>query len=310
MYFHDLSILIIVTLLVLYVILLMAFIGLMMVAFSLIINGVAHRIQQLALVFEGMGESKTPEKVEKQPSHSFFRIFRSLDESLENAQRLIRTSYEHMEQQRKTQLMLLQAQINPHFLYNTLDTIQWLVRAERIGDSLAVVSNLTRYLRSTLNNGRDVVTVNDEVEMTKAYLEIQQARFGDSFDLDFIIEPNTYGCLLPKMTLQPIIENALLHGIRPLTQRRGRIDIDIYRDAGFLMIVVTDNGVGMDQKTLESLLRFRSTGESGYGLYNVNQRILLFSGGTEGGISVESEEGKYTMVTLRIAKREELEKDS
>lgn len=289
--------------LVLYVVLLMSFIGLVMVAFSLIISSVAHRVQQLASVFEGVGGRQAPEKAENRPG-LFFQTFKRLDESLENAQQLIRTSYEQMEQQCKTQLMLLQAQINPHFLYNILDTIQWLVRAERTEDSLAVISDLTRYLRLTLNNGRVVVTVHDEVEMTKAYLQIQQARFGEGFDLDFIIEPDTRGCLLPKMTLQPIIENAFLHGIRPLTQRRGRIDIDIYREEGFLIIAVTDNGVGMDQKTLDNLLKFQPAEKNGYGLYNVNQRIQLFSPGTEAGISVESEEGKYTMVTLRMGEKE------
>ncbi len=292
--------------LVFYVVLLMTFIGLVMVASSIMISSVARRIQQLASVFEDMGEPKMPERKKFTP-HVFFPMFQSLDESLENTRRLIRTSYEQMEQQRKTQLMLLQAQINPHFIYNTLDTIQWLVRSGHSEDSVAVISNLTRYLRLTLNNGRDVVTINDEVEMTKAYLEIQRARFGDSFDLNFIIEPDTRECLLPKMTLQPIIENALLHGIRPLTERRGRIDIDIYRDQSFLTIVVVDNGVGMEKETLENLLKFYPAGENGYGLYNVNQRILLFSGDGQGGISAESEPGKYTMVTLQIAERKKLE---
>lgn len=291
--------------LLLYVVLLMSFIGLVLVASSLIINSVARRIQQLALVFEGMGELKPPEKADKPAPRAPFRMFKSLDESLENAQQLIRTSYEQMEQQRKTQLKLLQAQINPHFLYNTLDTIQWLVRAGQTQTSIEAISALTRYLRSVLNNGRDVVTINDEVELTKAYLEIQRLRFGDSFDLDFIIEPDTVDCFLPKMTLQPVIENALLHGIRPLTQRRGRIDIDIYRDDGYLVIAVTDNGVGMDQNTLENLLELHPSGENGYGLHNVNQRIMLFSGGSGGGISVESEEGKYTMVTLRITEKKD-----
>lgn len=294
--------------LVLYIVLLMVFIGLVLIASSLIISGVARRVQQLALVFANEEEPVSPGEEEKN-RRAFFRLFRSLDESLGSARSLIRASYEQMEQQRRTQLKLLQAQINPHFLYNTLDTIQWLVRAGRGQDSVNVISALTRYLRMILNNGKDVVTVNDEVEMTKAYLEIQRVRFGDIFDLDFIIEPDARDCLLPKMTLQPVIENALLHGIRTLTGRRGRMDVDIYREDGFLMIAITDNGMGMDQETSENLLELRPSREGGYGLYNVNQRILLFSGTKESGITVESEEGKYTMVTLRIAEKKETGKN-
>ena len=182
-------------------------------------------------------------------------------------------------------------------------TTRWLVCAGRMEDSLTVIAALTRYLRMILNNGRDVVTVRDELEMTKAYLEIQKVRFGDSFDLDLIVEPDVWECLLPKMTLQPVIENALLHGIRPLTQRRGRIDIDLYREEGFLTIAVTDNGVGMSRETMDSLLKLPAEKAGGYGLYNVNQRLLLFSNREGSGIALESEEGKYSMVTLRISER-------
>lgn len=286
--------------LILYVVLLMVFVGLILTASSLVVNGVARRVRQLASVFEGMASPAGPPERRRKFSP---RLFASLDESLENARTLIRTSYEQMERQRSTQLQLLQAQINPHFLYNTLDTIQWLVCAGRMEDSLTVIAALTRYLRMILNNGRDVVTVRDELEMTKAYLEIQKVRFGDSFDLDLIVEPDVWECLLPKMTLQPVIENALLHGIRPLTQRRGRIDIDLYREEGFLTIAVTDNGVGMSRETMDSLLKLPAEKAGGYGLYNVNQRLLLFSNREGSGIALESEEGKYSMVTLRISER-------
>lgn len=288
--------------LIVYVVGLMVLIGLILLATSLIVNGVARRVQKLASVFGAAeaGPELSPEK-ENSRRQVTLGIFQSLDEALGEARSLIRAGYEQMEQQRRTQLQLLQAQINPHFLYNTLDTIQWMVRTERQEDSVTIISSLTRYLRLILNNGRDVVTVKEEVEMTRAYIEIQRIRFGNSFDLEFIIEPDVYDCCLPKMTLQPVIENALLHGVRPLTQRRGRIDIDMYKEDAYLMIAVTDNGEGMDAKTRENLLALRLSREGGYGLYNVNQRILLFSGKEDSGITVESEEGKYTTVSLRIA---------
>jgi two-component system sensor histidine kinase YesM len=284
--------------LILYIVLLMVFVGLSLTASWLVVNGMARRVHKLASVFAGVKTS--PEREKKKFS---FRLFSSLDESLESARVLIRTSYEQMELQRSTQLQLLQAQINPHFLYNTLDTIQWLVCAGRIQDSMAVIAALTRYLRLILNNGRDVVTVMEELEMTQAYIEIQKVRFGNTFDLDVITDPDVEECLLPKMTLQPIIENALLHGIRPLTERRGRIDIDIYLENGFLIMAVTDNGIGMKEEDANNLLKLPSRKTGGYGLYNVNQRILLFSDKEGSGIDLESEEGKYTMVTLRIAEQ-------
>lgn len=284
--------------LILYIVLLMVFVGLSLTASWLVVNGMARRVHKLASVFAGVKTS-----TEREKKKFSFRLFSSLDESLESARVLIRTSYEQMELQRSTQLQLLQAQINPHFLYNTLDTIQWLVCAGRIQDSMAVIAALTRYLRLILNNGRDVVTVMEELEMTQAYIEIQKVRFGNTFDLDVITDPDVEECLLPKMTLQPIIENALLHGIRPLTERRGRIDIDIYLENGFLIMAVTDNGIGMKEEDANNLLKLPSRKTGGYGLYNVNQRILLFSDKEGSGIDLESEEGKYTMVTLRIAEQ-------
>ena len=267
---------------------------------SRMISKVVRRMNELVLVF---ADQPVPQAVPARASTRWLGIHRQLDEAIDKAKRLLQALYEQMELQRSTQLKLLQAQINPHFLYNALDTVNWMVRAGHSDRAVTMITTLTRYLRLILNNGQDTVAVADEVSLAQAYLDIQRLRFGDSFDVDIIVDDSAAGCLLPKLTLQPIIENALTHGIQSLTERRGRIDVDIYAEEDRLVLSVTDNGVGMDEDTTRKLLEAPTAGGSGYGLYSVHQRTLLFSGNAQYGLTVESEPDKYTSVTLHIAQR-------
>ncbi len=268
-----------------------------------LVDGMARRVQQLVSVLD---DKSLPKDLVCAP-HARFGLFGRLDASLSGAKELIKTVCEQMEQLHETQLQMLQEQINPHFLYNALDTINWMVRNGGQDSACQTISALTRYLRLILNNGRDIVTAQDEVSLAEAYIEIQRQRFGDSFTVEIILEPEAAACLLPKMTLQPLVENALLHGLQKLRGREARIDVDIYVDDGALILSVTDNGVGMTTQTAGGLTQTNHSG-SGFGIYNVNQRIILFSGSPAYGLSVESEEGRFTTVTVRAAERREQER--
>lgn len=226
-------------------------------------------------------------------------------------------TYRSKVQEREAQLRALQAQINPHFLYNTLDTINWIAIGHKAHDISQMIDGLARYFRLSLNKGKDVVTVTDELELAKVYLEIQQTRFPKSFEFAFELagkdesdEAPKVGlilesCLIPKLTLQPIVENALLHGIRKAKGKTGKITIRAYIDGDDLLLSVSDDGIGMDPDFAQTLLTeprpaMRTDGSgSSYGLYNVNERIRLFSG-EDYGLNIQSQLGEGTTITARF----------
>lgn len=206
---------------------------------------------------------------------------------------------QRQERLRKTELALLQAQINPHFLYNTMDTIIWLIEAEKLPEAVEMVSNLSGFFRHSLSKGEDVITLEEEKRHVQSYLQIQHARYKDILEYTIDIAPGIGNAMLPKLTLQPLVENALYHGIK-LKRAVGHIKISGWMENGCVFLEVCDNGIGMTQEKLNQL---RSEMEDekrvGFGFSAVNQRLQL-QFGREYGLSVSSREGIGTTVTARI----------
>lgn len=205
-------------------------------------------------------------------------------------------------QLRKAEFELLQAQINPHFLYNTLDAIVWSAEAGNQKQVVKMVGSLSDFFRTSLNKGKEVVTVREELQHVRSYLEIQQIRYQDILSYEIDVPEELYDFLIPKITVQPVVENALYHGIKNkrgggTIKVTGRLDGDDY------LIVVEDNGIGMDEDRLREVRRGLVDQDPGsnkiYGLYNVNQRILLGCG-EEYGISIDSTYEKGTVLTIRL----------
>ncbi len=205
---------------------------------------------------------------------------------------------------RATELKLLQAQINPHFLYNTLDTIIWLAEAGQKEQVVMMVSTLSDFFRTTLSKGRDYITVKEETAHIRSYLTIQQFRYRDilEYEIDIPAELEEYQIL--KLTLQPLVENALYHGIKN-KRGLGHILVSGKKQGDHLVFTVRDNGKGMDPERLAYVQRLIS-GElkdedapSGFGLFNVNQRLQL-NYGPEYGLLLASEEGEWTEVNVII----------
>lgn len=217
---------------------------------------------------------------------------------------------------RKTELKLLQAQINPHFLYNTLDTIIWLSEAGEKKKVTDMVTSLSDFFRTTLSQGRDFVTIKEEELHIRSYLEIQQFRYADILDYEISIPEELDGYTTLKLTLQPLVENALYHGIK-YKRTRGMIRVTAAGTEGHnILFTVTDDGIGMMPQELEKLRRLIS-GEyelpiqednnaedrgQGIGLRNVNERIRL-NYGPGYGITAESEYGKGTVMKVLIPMR-------
>lgn len=199
----------------------------------------------------------------------------------------------------RAELELLQAQINPHFLYNTLDSIAILAESGRSEDVVTMVTSLSTFFRNSLNKGQDVLTLRTECQQVKSYLEIQQIRYSDILRYEISIPEELMDCVVPKLILQPLVENALYHGIK---NRRGMGTIAVTGEArgDDLLLKVMDNGAGMDEERVRILQSgIYEDKHTGLGLVNVHKRIRLYCG--EGyGLSFESSVGKGSTVSVLL----------
>ncbi len=203
---------------------------------------------------------------------------------------------------RKAEFELLQAQINPHFLYNTLDTIVWLAEAGDQKRVVSMVGNLSDFFRTSLNQGKDIIPIREELAHVRSYLEIQQVRYQDILRYEITVPEDLYEYKIPKITIQPLVENALYHGIKN-KRGQGTITITGERSENGFVLYVRDNGIGMTQERLNEvragIQKLSYTGKEIYGLYNVNERIRLNFGETY-GISIESTYGEGTCVSISL----------
>lgn len=197
------------------------------------------------------------------------------------------------------ELMILQYQINPHFLYNTLDSIKWLAVAggnatiEKISQALIVL------LRKTISNPREFITIREELDNLENYIEIQKIRYYNSFDYLVDADGEMLNGLIPKLILQPLVENALFHGVYDCG-RRGIIKVTVKREGSDCMISIYDNGRGMEIEKMERLLNFRNPNKIGLG--NVDERIKLYYG-QDYGLAFESKKEEYSVVIMKIPYR-------
>ena len=213
--------------------------------------------------------------------------------------RQIERNTEQEKQRRRTELALLQAQINPHFLYNTLDTIVWLIESGEITESINMVGSLSNFFRFSLSRGQNVISLKEEQQHIKSYLEIQHMRYRDLMEYEIDIPEELDGYIIPKLTLQPLVENALYHGIK-IRRRKGLIRVSGRVQEDSILLEVTDDGSGMSPERLEELRASLADGRpEGFGLRTVHQRIqILF--GAEYGLSLESTPDIGTTVYVKI----------
>lgn len=197
--------------------------------------------------------------------------------------------------------MALQNQINPHFLYNTLDIIVWMIENEKRDDAVSAVTALARFFRISLSRGRTVISVTDEIEHVRNYLMIQEMRFKNRFSYEFDIEEGLGGLGTIKLILQPIVENAVYHAME-FMDGDGEIRISALHQGEDILFLVRDNGCGMTKETVDKLMAGAEMAPgrgAGVGFRNVQERIRLVFGG-EYGLVIQSEPDEGTMVTIRI----------
>ena len=206
------------------------------------------------------------------------------------------------EEKRKSEFDSLQAQINPHFLYNTLDIIVWQIENEKQSEAVHTVTALARFFRLSLGKGKNIVTVKAEIEHVKNYLMIQHMRFKNKFDYEFDIAEDVLELSSLKLMLQPLVENAIYHGME-FMDGDGLIKIRAWREADELYLSVTDNGLGMTEDKVSLVLEGKSNSGngrgSGIGVKNVNERIKLYFG-EDYGLKIESEPDEGTTIIIHL----------
>ena len=202
---------------------------------------------------------------------------------------------------RKSEFDTLQSQINPHFLYNTLDIIVWMIENENSDKAVNIVTALAKFFRISLSKGKNIITVKDEVEHVRNYLMIQNMRFKNRFEYSIDVDEKVLSYSSLKLMLQPLVENAIYHGME-FMDGDGEIDVKVFKEDDSLYFTITDNGLGMSEDMVETLLNkdfVPSKKGSGIGVKNVNERIKLYFG-SEYGLKVESEPDEGTKITIHL----------
>jgi two-component system sensor histidine kinase YesM len=221
---------------------------------------------------------------------------------------LLDAKVKEQENLKKAELRALQAQINPHFLYNTLDTIIWMTESKKTDQVIEIVRALSSFFRISLSKGRDWITIGEEVERTRSYLIIQKMRYRDIVDYQIEVDEGVAGNTILSLVLQPLVENALYHGIKNKRQGGTIIVRAKQRNPAEVLLQVEDNGIGF---TAEKLAQLQAEldddsdelkSERGYGIGNVNKRVKLYYG-RQYGISIQSEYQAGTCATIVIPAR-------
>ena len=199
---------------------------------------------------------------------------------------------------RKTELKALQAQINPHFLYNTLDSIAWMCEQGQNADAVRMVHALARLFRISISRGHELIPIAKEIEHAESYLQIQKYRYKNRFTYTFSVDPACLDCLCNKITLQPILENAINHGL-DLMVDEGKIEVQVCPDGGDILFRVRDNGVGMTAEQVQAILHRQPGDRTGIGIKNVDDRLKIYFG-KQYGLRIDSVPDVGTCVEIRM----------
>ncbi|UKS29601.1 sensor histidine kinase [Paenibacillus sp. HWE-109] len=264
---------------------------------ALIISGtITKRLKRLVRLIRHAekGSLKTEDNV--RGNDEYAQLQRAFNRMSVEIKQLIEEVYQAKISKQDTEMKLLYAQIHPHFLYNTLDIIHWSALRIDAKDIAEVTQSLAKFLRHSLNGGKDHIRLSEELDGVERYMYIINFRYKGSIRLTMEVEAETDEEVMPKMILQPLVENAVVHGIRPKPQRSGDIVIRAWREGDDLLLQVADDGAGMDSERLATVLERYS---EGYGVKNVHQRIQAYYG-EDCGLSFESAPGQGCRVTARL----------
>ena len=268
----------------------------------LIVSGILRPLKVLYQATQKVAEGDFDARVMVNTHDEIAVVANGFNNMADNILSLVDKVKEDERKMRQLDLRLLQEQINPHFLYNTLDTIVWLIEGNEPEQAVTMVVTLSNFFRLVLSKGKEFISIEEEEKHVRSYLAIQQMRYTDILEYDVQIDRVLYEYQILKLTLQPVVENALYHGIK-YKRAKGYIHITGEKKGDTIYLAVRDNGAGMEEDELASIQNeMKSPGkekERGFGLANVNERIQLYFG-SEYGITIQSKKGKGTFVEISI----------
>jgi two-component system, sensor histidine kinase YesM len=232
-------------------------------------------------------------------------LTRSFNVMTSRIQELMKQNIYEQQQKRKSELKALQSQINPHFLYNTLDSIIWMAEGKKNEEVVVMTASLARLLRQSISNEEEQVPIGQEVEYARSYLTIQKMRYKDKLEFQIQVDAQIMRVPIIKLVLQPLIENAIYHGLK-YKEGKGLLIVRGYREGENAVLQIKDNGAGMDEQTLSHIfekhkVNYRS---NGVGVYNVQKRLQLYYG-MDYGITYSSKQGEGTIASIVIPMKQE-----
>lgn len=253
------------------------------------------------------GESNVQLQVDREDELGF--LHKAFNEMSSEIHHLVNWVYREQLTRKEAELKALQSQINPHFLFNTLEAINWMAQLNNVPEISSTVSDLSDLMEASIGRDDRLITIEEEFTYADKYISLQKRRFGDKIELIKDIDPDVNSIKIPRLLIQPLIENAVYHGIER-NRGKGIITLKAYKKDGYVSVEVIDNGAGMDPDELEALNARLSVDNDTYfktlgskrrsiGIENVNRRIKLFYG-EKYGLHIESEVGSYTKVTITI----------
>lgn len=284
-------------------------VGLVIVALilsNIIARKITLPIQKLrdsmARVQEGDFHGADIEVISENEIGSLTKSFNVMTHRIEE---LMEQNVHEQELKRKSEMKALQSQINPHFLYNTLDSIIWMAEGKKNEEVVLMTASLARLLRQSISNEDEVVSIGNEIEYVRSYLTIQKMRYKDKLEFEINVDPSIRHVKIVKLVLQPIVENAIYHGLK-YKESKGLLTVHGYTEGENAVIQIIDNGVGMDEETLKHIFERHKVNyhSNGVGVYNVQKRLQLHYGQNY-GITYRSEQGVGTTATIVIPKNQE-----
>ncbi|MFD0712624.1 sensor histidine kinase [Paenibacillus sp. GCM10027626] len=261
-------------------------------------NTLVKRIRHLNAKMKQVEIGQLAVEVSSDASDEIGQLTNRFGKMLKTINHLIEDVYRSKLTQKEAELKALQAQIRPHFLYNSLNIINWRAIMNNDTETSHIATRLSDFYRTTLNKGDNMISVRDELLNMKAYIDIQLIMHEHSFDIHYELDEEIYAFEMLNLILQPIVENAIEHGIDCKTEGRGELHVRGYAEDDYIQFMIKDNGPGMEQERMSQLWQHQS---SGYGLKNVRERLLLYFGNTS-GIEIESKPGKGTRCRIQIPK--------
>lgn len=255
-------------------------------------------------------ELQCPEKIYVGGSDEIQHLGKTIRSMVEQMRKLMDDVVREQEEKRKNELDALQSQINPHFLYNTLDSIIWMIESERYEEAVDMVTALANLFRISLSQGKNIITIKEEFQHARNYSSIQKVRFKNKFQVDFILDEKLEKYLTIKLIIQPLLENAIYYGVEAM-DGEGEILVRGYEKNDEIYIDIIDNGIGMPSEQVEHLLtdgNYERKRGSGIGLRNVDQRIKLYFG-QDYGLRIQSEPDVGTKVTIHLPMKLEVSTD-